>query len=64
MNSEVPYKIVEGVVTCCAWCFPGETIIQLYPELTGMKISHGMCATHMAGFRRELDAHAHLMVRK
>lgn len=63
MNGK-PYKTDGDVVTTCGWCHPGSTIIALYPELSGKKISHGICNTHKEAMLKDLQAHAHLMVRK
>lgn len=63
MNGK-PYQINEDVVACCGWCFPGDAIFKLYPELAGKKLSHGICAAHKADMLKDLQAHAHLMVRK
>lgn len=40
----------EQIVTVCAWCCPGESIFELYPQLkfAGVKISHGICPEHKA----------------
>lgn len=63
--NEKPFKLVEeDIVSCCSWCFPGSTIIAAFPELTGKKISHGICPKHMVDFRKELDAMAFLSLRK
>jgi hypothetical protein len=46
----------DNVVSCCGWCYPGAQIIAAFPELSGRKISHGICAVHKAAFQKELDA--------
>jgi hypothetical protein len=36
----------EQIISVCAWCFPGDQIFEICPELLPFKhyrISHGMC---------------------
>jgi hypothetical protein len=35
------------IITVCAWCSPGDSIFEEYPQLKGIvQISHGICADH------------------
>lgn len=60
--NEKPYKLSpdQTIVACCGWCFPGSSILSTFPELTGRKISHGICATHKAEMMKEMEAMSHL----
>lgn len=48
MNSE-PYTVTgDGLISVCAWCFPGEKIFDIFPDLRGkVKLSHGICQQHL-----------------
>jgi len=47
--TEHPYlKLDAGIVTVCAWCYPGASILNVAPELKGMRISHDVCPDHKA----------------
>lgn len=62
--SEKPYKLMQdNVVSCCGWCYPGQQIAAAFPEVSGMKISHGICPTHKVEFMKELQSIEHLSVR-
>lgn len=44
-------------VRVCAWCFPTDTIFNVFPHLRGrVAISHGICAEHKKRFLAELAA--------
>jgi hypothetical protein len=49
MNSE-PYEVIDGYpgwIKVCAWCYPGEKIFDLFPDLRGKaQISHSICPAH------------------
>jgi hypothetical protein len=48
MNSE-PYELMDGFpgwIKVCAWCYPGNTIYDVFPDLRGMQISHSICPQH------------------
>jgi hypothetical protein len=49
MNSE-PYELLPGFpgwIRVCAWCYPGEKILDLFPDLRGkVQISHSICPAH------------------
>lgn len=52
-----PYKVsaeVPHFITVCASCFPGDSILSLFPDLKGCNISHSICPGHATLFRREL----------
>jgi hypothetical protein len=51
--SNEPYEVVDdGMIRVCAWCYPGEKIFDLFPDLRGkVKISHGMCQSHLTHFK-------------
>jgi hypothetical protein len=49
-----PYKIVGNTVTVCMWCFPGDSILSLFPDLKGLAISHGICQRHSDRWMSEL----------
>jgi hypothetical protein len=38
-----PYRIKDGAVVVCAWCWPGDSIVRLSPWLKGKPISHSIC---------------------
>jgi hypothetical protein len=43
MNSE-PYELIDGYpgwIKVCAWCYPGEKIFDLFPDLRGRARWHG-----------------------
>lgn len=46
----------ERIAHACAWCFPGAKLVEAFPELAGLKISHGMCKPHLASFRAEMES--------
>lgn len=57
MNLTEPYEVTtEQRITVCAWCFPGETIYNLFPDLRGVQINHGMCQGHAELSRRQIAA--------
>ena len=33
----------KGFISVCAYCFPGTSIFEKFPELAGSIISHGIC---------------------
>ena len=43
-----PYTVIdEKTIAVCAWCFPGEKIFDLFPDMRGkVQISHGICNAH------------------
>ena len=45
-----PYELIEGEpgwIRVCAWCFPGQKIFDLFPDLRGqVEISHSICPAH------------------
>jgi hypothetical protein len=51
-----PYELIEGHegwITVCAWCYPGEKIFDLFPDMRGkVQVSHGICKSHLALSRR------------
>jgi hypothetical protein len=54
-TANADYKIkVPGFVSVCCVCFPNTSIVAKYPELTGMRLSHGYCATCAAKLLAEL----------
>lgn len=56
-----PFTILaSGQIATCAWCYPGQKIIEVFPELAGRSISHGICRAHKADMFRQLDSIAHL----
>jgi hypothetical protein len=51
MNVNEPYTVKEeGIICVCAACFPGNSIVALFPDLAGSKLSHGYCPGHAAEF--------------
>jgi hypothetical protein len=61
MNTE-PYELMDGYpgwIKVCAWCYPGEKIFDLFPDLRGQQISHTICPAHykksMAGIFSRCD---------
>jgi hypothetical protein len=49
-----PYRIVDGNISVCGYCYPGNTITALFPDLDGTKISHTICEAHKSRFVVEL----------
>lgn len=52
-----PYRIHPenpSLIVVCSCCFPGKTILDLFPDLSGATISHGICPGHDAIYRNEL----------
>jgi hypothetical protein len=50
-----PYFLKEeNYVIVCAWCYPGQTIKKLYPEIAGRDISHTICPYHTKQLEKEL----------
>jgi len=49
-----PYKIVGNMVTVCMCCFPGQSILSLFPDLSGLEISHGICQRHADRWKAEI----------
>lgn len=45
-----------GIVHCCAWCYPGASLVQSFPQFAGKKVSHGLCKTHKAEMMTEFFA--------
>ena len=46
-NTLQPYRIVgENLISVCMCCFPGRSIIERFPDLRGVNISHGICKAH------------------
>lgn len=67
MNND-PYIVVDDTtIHVCAWCFPGEKILDLFPDLRGrVKISHGICQRHYdakrSGLLRRTDVDETIML--
>ncbi len=42
------HHLLEGIARVCAYCYPGETILDLNPawRILGIRVSHGYCSTH------------------
>jgi len=40
-----PVFVAPGVVSVCAWCYPGQSIFSAHPDLqnAGVTITHGIC---------------------
>jgi len=57
MNSE-PYTVTgDGSISVCAWCFPGEKIFDIFPDLRGkVRISHGICQAHALRYNTAVKA--------
>lgn len=56
-----PPTIIEGglptdIVGVCAWCWPGESLFDVWPELRGRRLSHGQCPTCHARLLLEIAA--------
>ena len=35
--------IGNGYANVCAWCWPGQSVFESYPELRRCTITHGIC---------------------
>jgi len=63
MSNNEPYELMPGYpgwIKVCAWCYPGEKIFDLFPDMRGqVEISHGICKAHyeqkMTGILRRCD---------
>lgn len=42
----IPLRVEQPIVTICAWCYPGYTVLETRPDLKGYRLSHGMCPHH------------------
>src|SRR5713226_7918909 len=42
------HHLLEGIARVCAYCNPGETILDIHPEWrsVGVRVSHGYCSLH------------------
>jgi hypothetical protein len=57
MNELLPFKkLEEGIVSVCCMCFPGSSIVDLFPELKGSRLSHGYCQNHLKEMMATLKA--------
>jgi len=54
-----PYTVVnETTIAVCAWCFPGEKIFDVFPDLRGkVRISHGICQRHYDARKKGILRH-------
>lgn len=59
----VPTVDAEGIVHCCAWCYPGASLVEAFPQFAGMKVSHGMCKPHLAAMWNDYCANEVKMAR-
>ena len=51
-----PYKVINAeMISVCATCYPGDSIVRLFPDLAGVKISHGICPGHTRRLLLEYD---------
>lgn len=51
-----PFTIREdNIVSVCGDCFPGRSIFDIFPDLAGHDISHGICQRHMRRFKMKLQ---------
>jgi hypothetical protein len=48
----------------CAWCFPGATLLQAFPQCEGKQVSHGCCPAckvamlaDLAGMQQVINKH-------
>jgi hypothetical protein len=60
--SNEPYEVVDdGMIRVCAWCYPGEKIFDLFPDLRGkVEISHGICPAHKKQMQDGILGHCDL----
>jgi hypothetical protein len=50
-----PYRVVEdNLISVCMCCFPGSTIIDRFPDLAGVQISHGICKMHADRWKADI----------
>lgn len=50
-----PYEVTaENFIKVCSCCYPGKSILALFPELSHCTISHGICPGHSAIYLKEL----------
>lgn len=61
ISKAVPHTDEFGIVHCCAWCYPGASLVEAFPMFAGKKVSHGMCKPHRAAMMNELAANAFKM---
>jgi len=40
------YDLTPGTVHPCAWCYPGESVAEVFPHLAGWRIHHRICLRH------------------
>lgn len=57
MTTNEPFEVDNetGIVTVCAWCWPGMTIAKHFPDLAKAELSHGICPAHMDDYFKKLD---------